>query len=529
MRAHRDERASRTFVLGLDGVPWGLIERWTDAGELANFSRLREEGAAGPCESTTPATTPVAWPSIATGVRPDKHGIYGFRELSSDYRHSVYTNDHLKQPPLWEFLTPAVVANVPLTYPASEIDGTLVAGPMAPEINDRFTFPSEFRDELLREIEDYQISLPWGRYTDAREEFLERFEDLVSARRSLMRILMNRSEDWRLFFFVYTAPDRLQHLFWDEDLLLDHYRKLDEILGEVMSYVSDCDANLYVISDHGFGPTERLVNVNRLLERKGYLREQNSSATRSLFDGVGLGRQKVQGLLRRAGIDGKTLLSVLPRVLVDKVAEKFPGDHELYDVDFDRTTAFAHGSGAIYVNDTDRFVRGTVRPGEVPRIKEELVILFKGARDPKTGDRILDVADGNDLFPADDDAPDLVVSGASGYQTQNSLADSVVEPAEEAAAGHKSEGILLAWGPSIAAGARPNNATVYDLAPTLLSSVGEPIPETADGRVLTELFCDDAATEPETRAYSRTSGHASAVDEDFEDVEERLKGLGYLN
>jgi hypothetical protein len=38
---------------------------------------------------------------------------------------------------------------------------------------------------------------------------------------------------------VFTAPDRLQHLNWDETVLLEHYRYLDDILGEVIDYTEE--------------------------------------------------------------------------------------------------------------------------------------------------------------------------------------------------------------------------------------------------------------------------------------------------
>jgi predicted AlkP superfamily phosphohydrolase/phosphomutase len=225
---------------------------------------------------------------------------------------------------------------------------------------------------------------------------------------------------------------------------------------------------------------------------------------------------------------------VLPRFLVDGVAAKFPGEHVLYDVDFDRTTAFVHGDGMVYVNDTERFERGTVAPGKVPQIKEELVVLFEYLTDPESGDPVLEVADGDDLFPTDHAAPDLVVGGAPAYQTRNSLADRLLAPAETTAGGHLKEGIFLAWGPSIDAGVRPQDATVYDLAPTLLQDVGEPIPEAADGRVLSEIFRDwtpATESEPETRSYSRNRGAdgGSTAEDDFDAVEERLQGLGYMS
>jgi len=221
--------------------------------------------------STQPATTPLAWPSIATGVWPDKHGIYGFQNLSSGYSHEMYTSHDLRQPTLWEQVSPAHVGNVPMTYPAQEIDGTMVTGMMTPRRTKR-TQPPELESKIESRIPDYEISLDYPDYANRLDEFEVAVNDMLANRHELMQLQMDEAgDDWRLFFFVYTAPDRFQHLVWDMDRLLEHYKQLDEILGEVMAYTDRYDADLYVVSDHGFGPIEELVYANHFLEREEYL------------------------------------------------------------------------------------------------------------------------------------------------------------------------------------------------------------------------------------------------------------------
>lgn len=523
--------AEKAFILGLDGIPWYLIEQWTDEGELPNFARLREEGAAGPFESTHPATTPVAWPSIATGVRADKHGLYGFQELTHRHGHEMNTSADLDAPPMWERLDPAVVGNVPMTYPASEIDGTMVAGMMAPEMTEQFTHPPEFREELLEAVEDYRVSLPWMEYADEPDRFLDEFEGLVAARRELLQLLMERSEDWKLFFFVFTAPDRLQHLHWDEDVILDHYRELDAILGEVMDYVAQRDANLFVVSDHGFEPVEKFAHVNTLLEREGYLARAGSTGTRGVFDSFGVDRSTLTNALSKVGLDEDTLVSILPRSVVESVAQRVPGDHAMFDVDFDQTEAFFHFCGAVYVNDTERFDAGIVDPTDRDAVTDALLSVFESLTDPETGEHVLEVYDGRELFPEDDGSPDVILSGAEGYVTKNTLNDSIVSSSGNMAAGHGQEGVILAWGPSIEPGSEPADASVYDLLPTVFHSLGEPVPSNVDGRALTEIYREGstAATQPVARtSYGDAGGADEQVDTDFEDVEARLKGLGYL-
>ncbi len=520
--------ATRAFVLGLDGVPWNLIDRWSEDGTLPNFAKLRAEGAMGPLDSTRPPTTPLAWPSIATGVWPDKHGIYGFQKLSSSYSHRMYTSQDCRQPPLWEQLEPALVGNVPLTYPASDIDGEIVTGMMTPSTDATFTSPPELADELEERIPDYQISLNYPEYANRLDEFETAVSDILATRRRLMQVFMER-EAWELFFFVYTAPDRFQHLIWDDDRILAHYRELDDILGEVMAYTDERNADLYVVSDHGFGPIDQLAYPNHFLEEAGYLVQEEDDGTRGALASLGISRERVTSALSRIGISEEFLVSALPRQLVDSVAAQIPGQHALYDVDYEQTQAFVHDAGNCYINDTERFDDGIVAPRERESLKAELTTFFESITDD-AGNDVFVVYDGEDLFPTDDRAPDLIVNGAGTYEGRNAITGQSYGDPSPTAASHRPEGIMLCRGPSIQPGGTIRGARVVDVAPTLLHGIGKPVPTNADGRVLFDAFRPDA--EPTGTKVTRTdvSGDRSGetVDDDFSGVEDRLKGLGYM-
>ncbi|EMA38965.1 type I phosphodiesterase/nucleotide pyrophosphatase [Halobiforma nitratireducens JCM 10879] len=362
----------RAFVLGIDGVPWTLLRDWIDDGELPAFRRLRDDGVATPLESTTPPTTPTAWPTIATGSRPDNHGIYGFQRLEADYTQEMNTSVDRERPAVWDLFSPAVVGNVPMTYPASEIDGRMVAGMISPSPNERFAHPDGFAEEITTAIPDYRIGLNWYDYAGEEDRFQVDLNSLVAARRTLMDRLME-TDDWRLFFFVFTAPDRLQHLIWKEDVILEHYKQLDDILAEVLEYVDERDANLFVASDHGFGPISKFVHLNAILEQEGFLSRKERNAAGSSLAQLGVTKSNVLGTLKRVGIDEKRFIQSLPKGLVDGVAEQVPGDHGLYDVDFGDTIAFAHDPSYVYVNDIDRFEKGAVAPANVDAVKREPV------------------------------------------------------------------------------------------------------------------------------------------------------------
>jgi predicted AlkP superfamily phosphohydrolase/phosphomutase len=70
-------------------------------------------------------------------------------------------------------------------------------------------------------------------------------------------------------FFYFSAVDQNSHILWrrHDAELLDIYRAVDASIGEVMRRQSD--AELIVMSDHGFAPFDRAVNLNTWLKSGG--------------------------------------------------------------------------------------------------------------------------------------------------------------------------------------------------------------------------------------------------------------------
>src|SRR5919205_109890 len=80
----------RVIVIGLDGLDPGIVEGMLAAGELPHLGRLRAAGGYARVATTTPAQTPVAWSTFATGTNPGGHGIFDFiRRDPKTYRPDV--------------------------------------------------------------------------------------------------------------------------------------------------------------------------------------------------------------------------------------------------------------------------------------------------------------------------------------------------------------------------------------------------------------------------------------------------------
>jgi predicted AlkP superfamily phosphohydrolase/phosphomutase len=98
---------------------------------------------------------------------------------------------------------------------------------------------------------------------------------------------------------------------------------------------------------------------------------------------------------------------------------------------------------------------------------------------------------------------------------------------------HRMNGILIAHGAPFKK-TLVGNATLCDLAPTILHLMGLPVPDDMDGRVLTEMLDENYAEREivfadagDAEMQKDTNGQ-TYDEEDAKVIEERLRGLGYM-
>lgn len=561
----------RVLVIGLDGATLNLVRPWAAAGKLPNLARLMAEGASGPLRSTIHPLSAQAWSSFMTGKNMGKHGLVDFHiKRPGTYQLQPVNAKSRDGRTIWSLLSEmgkkVGVINVPMTYPPDQVNGFLISGMDAPTLNHNFTYPPELKQELLRAVPDYQIeagghNLVRGRvrrYQPFREEMLR----VERARFAAARYLMERYP-WDFFIVVFRSTDRAQHWFWkhmdphhprrepgDEkfaDTLLQVYQELDQMLGDFLADLPP-DTTVVIMSDHGAAPMgSRVIALNPWLRDQGFLTykaPRTSSAHGMLWN--------LYTVLRRSLPSGtKRWLKGLFPQLERRIFSSFG----LAEIDWSQTRAYSvEPREAIWINVKSREPQGIVEPGEeYERTRQEISDRLLAWRDAETGLKIVErVYKREELYhgPYIERIPDLLVLlSQNGYHYQTTT----MGPTQRSRAaiedwrtvtrqgfyspngGHDLDGLCIFWGPDIIPGAETRGAHIIDMAPTLLHLLNQPIPEDMDGRVLEEIFTAEfQAAHPVTKRAAEATlvkelEQRIYSEEETKEIEERLRGLGYMD
>lgn len=282
--------SGKVAVLGLDGVPFGLLNNLFDNRVMPCLAGTAKNGTFLQMETSLPAVSSVAWSSFMTGKGPGHHGIFGFTDLKNRERSlRLPSFDDIQWPVIWQSLAKrkSTVINLPFTYPARPLNGLLISGFVAPVL-DRSVFPATLIPWLRSRNYRIDVDSVQGRH-DRRQLLADLFETL-NLHTEVMLTLME-SQPWDLFIGVITGTDRLHHFLFDaacdanhaffEDFM-EYYRRIDSFFERFVERLGG-RTRLIVLSDHGFTRLKTQVYLNHLLERMGRL-SFTTSNPRSIED-----------------------------------------------------------------------------------------------------------------------------------------------------------------------------------------------------------------------------------------------------
>jgi predicted AlkP superfamily phosphohydrolase/phosphomutase len=537
---------TRVLMLGLDGATYSVLDPAFEAGHMPVLKGLLDRGASGVLTSTVPPYTPPGWTSIFTGNNPGKHGVFGFTQGNNQRPGGLIRLDMVKSPALWNAANaqgvPVGLFNIPMTYPPPPVDGFAISGMLTPEaVEDRpqhFSHPPGLDKELIEALGGYEIDIEVNYEQDWRSTaIIDRLSKNLAVKRRALEIVLGRHGDVPLLFTVLEAPDRLMHVHYKYiDPSCDHFHhpeaaairervwsffdEMDEVIGDLVAWGGP-DGFVVTMSDHGFGPKDKSVNVNLALREWGLL---SLGGIRAVSSSAGARR----------------LAAKVKKYVPRSAWRRVTGPVEA-GIDWSSTRAFSspNPQQGIYVNLEGREPQGVVPAAQYEAVRGEISDRFRELTDPDDGKPVLDqmlmreeVMDG----PQADGAPDLFpVCREYSYELHDGLhAPHILTDVRSLPRGfHHMDGIFGVAGPGIEArsGLR---AHLYDMAPTALYLSGLKIPA-MDGRVLTDYLPETMVAEHppqiEDMELPNAGGGVVAAPysaEEEAEIEESLRNLGYL-
>ncbi len=553
------QKAKKVLIIGLDGVPLDIIQRWTSSGHLPVLRRLMDDGVVGPLRSTIPPTSGPSWSSFVTGMNPGKTGIYDFLcRREGSYQFPPVNASQRGGTTLWQYLSDAGyrvgVLNLPMSYPVEPVKGFMVSGWMTPYAATDYTYPPELAAELKRKVGNYRI-YPTETFTESRKEsFLKATYDLLDMR-TRAALYLARTKPWDVFTAVFFDTDRVLHQLWHylepdhpwrtdredrEWVIRDYFQRVDESIGRLLES-TDEQTLVIILSDHGMGRANNFIVLNNWLLDTGLLRLKRDPWT------------GFKQFMFRQGFTLRNVHQIADRLRLARQAEYVAGyfvDHLLkiaflsfLDVDWSHSKAYSFGRhlGSIYVNVQGREPQGIVQPGvEYEAVRDEIERLAHEFRDPRTGRKLIgEVVRREEVYsgPYLDRAPDVILRPREASDIFFGLADfghrDTVSTVYRYSGMHRDHGMLIMRGPGLRRGGTIEGALIQDLAPTLLHVMDLPVPADMDGRVLADAFAAEyMASFPVIIAEPSTPAEAADwIDytaEGEQEIMERLKGLGYL-
>jgi len=528
-----------TLLVGIDAACLPVVGPLCADGELPTIRSIFQSGVSGPLESQIPPWTASAWPSMYTGMNPGKHGVFGFLHFNG-YDWDVVNATNVAERSLWELLNrhgvSSVVVNVPVTEPPRPFDGALVPGYTAHE--DPVTHPEGILDDVREAIGQYRI------YSEGNiDEPTDECPAFVRMRGEAFRYLADRFNP-TFGFLQFQQTDTIFHEYPnDEATLRAVYREVDR---QVERTIEACDPDtVLLVSDHGIGSCEGVeFRVNEFLRDRGFVESTVDNASMPSWVGI---RERQLRNGSSGGSDSHTVLDTLMQTaakmglttqraadlvemlgLTEVVSSLVPEDVQragIEQVDFEVSLAYMRDpiELGIRLNLEGREPNGTVPESEYEVVRAQLIEALENVTTPK-GDRVFeDVAPRKKYFQGknSNEAVDIVAVPAAfdQYLVAQLYGEQFGDPSERYT--HKRYGLIAGRGSAIDAEADWDEAHLFDVAPTVLSTLDVPWDERMDGSPLPFV------TATNSRAYPDFEPRDTTSTED-ETVEKRLADLGYI-
>jgi predicted AlkP superfamily phosphohydrolase/phosphomutase len=519
----------QTVLFGIDGATFTALDPLMESGVMPFFKEFLSKGCRAHLLSTQHPLTPPAWTSMTTGRSPGRHGILDFirREDKGDQVYfTLYDARDVRCETIWSIANrqnrKVSSLNFVMTAPVTPVCGVVIPGMTHWKHLRRHTHPPEFFERLKAQPWFDAKAMCWdfdhmeqAVEANPQEEFHSWVNDHIKRDRQWFEILkfLLKKEPTDLVSIVFDGFDKISHLCWEfidpnlfpknpepwqsevRELCLNYFRDLDTYLKETVKLVGS-NGRVIVTSDHGFGPVYNTFRLNQFLKELGLLAWKGAAGDAS------------------------------------KRTEK-----EAFDLDWSKTVAYCPtiSCNGIYIR---------AKGDEFKLVQDRIITELKKLREPETGRPfVAKIWLKEEIYPgpAMDDAPDITLQLCDYGFVSTAPSDKVIERKPSVKGVHYPHGIFMAAGEGIREGQNLADLNILDIAPTLLHSLGLPVPSNFEGRVATEIFTEEfmkenpvekgppAKESDQGDAASPAAGSEPVRTKEEEDaVYEQLRALGYV-
>lgn len=537
----------RMLVVGLDGGTYDVLTPLAEAGVMPNLARFMETASLAELQSTEPTITPAAWTTFQTGCDPLSHGVVDFRYLDHTTGQVQYNHAGLvEQPTLFDHVAAAGGASVSINLPMTAADcapaGSIIVGGLdLPSATVALRPYPELARRLRKQETAYSLRVIWKQRPQSYEQLSAGVAETITAfqSRTDAAVAADAMVDWRLMVVQFQNLDSLQHRCWHLLGLNDTaggslkwvaktreaLAGLDHCLGELLEMADRHGAGVAMLSDHGFGDFREKICVSELLRRNGFLSEGLPSRLRY---SVARSAWKMKKWARKRFNPGLNTANLVRR------------PEMLSPIDWRRSVATClHGNlaGLVYLNTPERFGRGGLSgESQRDRVSAELVEMFLAATHPDTGEALFEdaysSADRVDRDPIEARLPEVIAVPSPGFHTRQKFDPTgrLMRGDPSLTGTHRKSGVLMLRVPDATIGER-HQASLRDVAPTLLNLLGLAGGAEMEGEVLSQMFAGTASlsergSDIPVTAHSRTN--QTREEQGTEKLTQRLQELGYL-
>jgi predicted AlkP superfamily phosphohydrolase/phosphomutase len=495
---------------------------------------LMAKGVRAKLRSTPNPLTPPAWTSIMTGKGPGQHGVFDFiraEDKGGDVYWTLYDSRDVDSEMIWSIASRAgkkiAALNFPLTAPPpKDTNGAIVPGFIPAKHLRRNSHPQGLFERIKQAVPGFDPKeLAWD--FDKEKQAMEALSD--SDMENWVRYHLPREEQWfniaehilredqpDLMAVMFDGTDKIQHQAWqfvDPALIpaerSDFYNRMRAVCREYFANVdryierlvtlAGPDVQVFFASDHGFTATVEVLRINAYLEQLGHLKW-------AVNDG------SEQAMRREAS--------------------------DFANLDWSQTVAYCRTPSSNGVH-----IRVAEKPGEpgIPakdynRFRDKLIEQLKALRNEDGEPVVVDVLKREDWFAGAHmkEACDLtLVLRDNGFVSIRDLKPVVVKRPHPIGT-HHPDGIFMAVGNGVSGAGMVARRKIVDVAPTLLHSLGVPVPSDFEGKVAESFFTPDWMTQNPiaTGAPSQRHGEREKAEEmddgEKRQIIEQLQMLGYM-